>query len=133
MNMNQFRVAQTYFPPKTNHVNKAANQNAAVSGKSFQHYLTESLGTAANPAPLTFSQHAVNRLRERGITLAAPELERLETAVQKAASKGAKESLILMDNVAYVVSIVNRKIITAVDDGSMKDNVFTNIDSAIFV
>lgn len=62
-----------------------------------------------------------------------PQMERLETAVQKAASKGAKESLILMDNVAYVVSIVNRKIITAVDDGSMKDNVFTNIDSAIFV
>lgn len=131
--MNQFHVAQTYFPPKTNHVIKATSQNAAVSGRPFQQYLTESLGTTAKAQPLTFSQHAVNRLRERGITLAVPQLERLETAVQKAASKGAKESLILMDNVAYVVSIVNRKIITAVDDGSMKDNVFTNIDSAIFV
>ncbi|MDF2679363.1 MAG: hypothetical protein K0R47_553 [Brevibacillus sp.] len=131
--MNQFRVSQTYFPPKTSHVTKATTQTAQGSGKSFQQFLTESLGAAAKTQPLSMSQHAVNRLRERGITLDAPQMERLETAVQKAAAKGAKESLILMDNVAYVVSIVNRKIITAVDDGSMKDNVFTNIDSAVFV
>ncbi|CAM3400524.1 flagellar protein [Brevibacillus invocatus] len=131
--MNQFRVAQPYFPPTTNHVAKAAPQSATGNGSTFQQYLTESLGQTVKGKPLTFSQHAVNRLRDRGITLEAPQIERLETAVQKAASKGAKESLILMDNVAYVVSIVNRKIITAVDDGSMRDNVFTNIDSAIFV
>lgn len=131
--MNQFHVGQTYFPPKTNHVPKAAPQAATGSGVSFQQYLTESLGQTAKGKSLTFSQHATNRLRERGISLESPQLERLESAVQKAASKGAKESLILMDNVAYVVSIVNRKIITAVDEGSMRDNVFTNIDSAIFV
>ncbi|GED29018.1 MULTISPECIES: TIGR02530 family flagellar biosynthesis protein [Brevibacillus] len=131
--MNPFHVSQTYFPPKTNHVTKPTAQIAQGSGKSFQQFLTESLGSQAKTQPLGISQHAVNRLKERGITLDAPQMERLETAVQKAASKGAKESLILMDNVAYVVSIVNRKIITAVDDGSMKDNVFTNIDSAIFV
>ena len=131
--MNHFRVAQPYFPPKTNHVTKATVQTARGSGKSFQHFLSESLSPPSKTAPLSFSQHAVNRLQERGITLEGAQLERLESAVQKAASKGAQESLILMDNVAYVVSIVNRKIITAVDDGSMKDNVFTNIDSAIFV
>lgn len=131
--MNPFRVSQTYFPPKTNHVTKAAAQTPHASGKPFQQYLAESLHAPSKSKPLSMSQHAVNRLKERGITLDAWQLERLETAVNKAASKGAKESLILMDNVAYVVSIVNRKIITAVDDGSMKDNVFTNIDSAIFV
>ncbi|MGG4496764.1 TIGR02530 family flagellar biosynthesis protein [Brevibacillus reuszeri] len=131
--MNHFRVAQTYFPPKTNHVTRATAQTTQVSGKPFQQFLTESLGQTAKTAPLSFSQHAVNRLQERGISLEAPQLERLESAVQKAAAKGAQESLILMDNVAYVVSIVNRKIITAVDDGSLKDNVFTNIDSAIIV
>lgn len=131
--MNPFRVTQPYFPPITSHVNKAASQTAATNGISFQTYLTESLGTAGKPQQITFSQHAINRLQERGISLCASQLERLETAVKKAAAKGAKESLILMDNVAYVVSIVNRKIITAVDDASMKDNVFTNIDSAIVV
>ncbi|MFD2371300.1 TIGR02530 family flagellar biosynthesis protein [Brevibacillus sp. GCM10020057] len=131
--MNPSRVTQTYFPPRTNHVTNTAALTSHVSGKPFQQYLTESLNAPAKSRPLSMSQHAVNRLKERGITLDAPQMERLETAVNKAASKGAKESLILMDNVAYVVSIVNRKIITAVDDGSMRDNVFTNIDSAIFV
>ncbi|MFP3391069.1 TIGR02530 family flagellar biosynthesis protein [Brevibacillus sp. SIMBA_040] len=131
--MNHFRVAQPYFPPKTNHVTKATVQTAPASGKPFQQFLTESLGHTAKTSPLSFSQHAANRLQQRGISLEAPQLERLESAVQKAAAKGAQESLILMDNVAYVVSIVNRKIITAVDDGSLKDNVFTNIDSAIIV
>lgn len=131
--MNHFSVGQTYFPPKTNHVSKAAPHAAIGSGRTFQQYLTESLAHTAKGTALTFSQHAVNRLRERGISLEPAQIERLESAVQKAASKGARESLILMDNVAYVVSIVNRKIITAVDDGNMKNHVFTNIDSAIFV
>ncbi|WP_400162978.1 TIGR02530 family flagellar biosynthesis protein [Brevibacillus sp. TJ4] len=131
--MNHFSVGQTYFPPKTNHVTKAAPQATNGSSNLFQQYLTESLAQTAKGKGLTFSQHAANRMRERGISLETSQIERLESAVQKAASKGAKESLIMMDNVAYVVSIVNRKIITAVDDGSMKENVFTNIDSAIFV
>ncbi|GEB30944.1 MULTISPECIES: TIGR02530 family flagellar biosynthesis protein [Brevibacillus] len=131
--MNQFRVAQPYFPPKTNHVTKTAAQTAQGTGKSFQQYLTEATSPTAKTQPLSFSQHAISRLQQRGIALGGQQMERLESAVQKAASKGARESLIIMDNVAYVVSIVNRKIITAVDDGSMKDNVFTNIDSAIFV
>ncbi|MFS0553053.1 TIGR02530 family flagellar biosynthesis protein [Brevibacillus sp. 179-C9.3 HS] len=131
--MNHFRVGQPYFPPKTNHVAKATTQTVGGNNKSFQQFLTESIGSATKTQALSFSQHAVNRLQERGISLESQQLERLESAVQKAASKGARESLIMMDNVAYVVSIVNRKIITAVDDGSMKDNVFTNIDSAIFV
>jgi len=131
--MNHFTVGQTYFPPKANHVAQAAPQAAVGSGRLFQQYLTESIAQSKKDKPLTFSHHALNRLRERGISLESSQLERLESAVRKAASKGARESLILMDNVAYVVSIVNRKIITAVDDASIKDNVFTNIDSAIFV
>ncbi|MFA4132646.1 MULTISPECIES: TIGR02530 family flagellar biosynthesis protein [Brevibacillus] len=131
--MNHFRVGQPYFPPKTNHAAKATTQTAPGNNALFQQYLTESIGAVTKTEPLSFSQHAVNRLQERGITLERQQMERLESAVQKAAAKGARESLVMMDNVAYVVSIVNRKIITAVDDGSMKDNVFTNIDSAIFV
>ena len=55
----------------------------------------------------------------------------LDKLVQKAAAKGARESLVLMDDIALVVSIRNRTVITAVDGQSLKDNVFTNIDSAI--
>lgn len=55
------------------------------------------------------------------------------SGVEKAAAKGAKESLVLVDNAALVVSIKNRTVITAVDKDSLKDNVFTNIDSAVVV
>jgi flagellar operon protein len=128
---NQFRIGQTYFPPKPHGVTRQVSKPVQ---KPFQQWLTESVqAEKAKAAPLTFSQHALNRLQERGITLAETDMTRLEHAVQKAADKGAKESLIMMDNVAYVVSIVNRKVITAVDEGHMKENVFTNIDSAIFV
>ncbi|HEX3047301.1 MAG TPA: flagellar biosynthesis protein, partial [Bacillota bacterium] len=57
----------------------------------------------------------------------------LRDAVNKAEAKGARESLILMDQMALVVSIKNRTVITAVDNESLKDNVFTNIDSAVIV
>ena len=53
--------------------------------------------------------------------------------VDKAAAKGCKESLVLVDNAALVVSIKNRTVITAVDKESLTDNVFTNIDSAVVV
>lgn len=132
MNQN-FRVGQTYFPPKPQGVTKPSVQIPVQ--KPFQQWLTETMQDSSAPkaAPLSFSQHAVSRLQERGIELAGSDLTRLESAVQKAEVKGAKESLIIMDNVAYVVSIVNRKVITAVNEASMQDNVFTNIDSAIFV
>jgi flagellar operon protein len=129
-----FRVGQTYFPPKPRGVSKQTVSTPVQ--KPFQQWLTESLNTgtaAAKAQPLTFSQHALNRLKERGIELAGSDLSKLESAVEKAAEKGAKESLIMMGNVAYVVSIVNRKVITAVDEAHMKENVFTNIDSAVFL
>jgi flagellar operon protein len=57
----------------------------------------------------------------------------LKDAVNRAEAKGAKESLILMDRLALVVSVKNRTVITAVDDQNLKDNIFTNIDSAVIV
>ena len=81
-----------------------------------------------------FSQHASQRLQTRNIELSAKDMEKLNTAVNKAAQKGARESLILMNNeLAFVVSVPNRTVITAMDGGNLKDNVFTNIDSAVIV
>ena len=69
-------------------------------------------------------------MRARGIDLSDEELSKLDDAVNKMASKGARESLIYMNDVALVVSIRNRTVITAMDGMSAKDNIFTNIDSA---
>ncbi|MGO0061718.1 TIGR02530 family flagellar biosynthesis protein [Brevibacillus fluminis] len=129
----QFRVGQSFYPSQTRF--PAKQMAPAQTKKPFEQWLQDSLPGASQKQaqPLRFSQHASVRMRERGIELDAAHLAKLEGAVTKAAGKGAKESLIMMDNVAFVVSIVNRKVITAVEQGQLKDNVFTNIDSAIFV
>ena len=82
---------------------------------------------------LKFSQHARQRLESRTIHLGEAELSRLQDAVGKAREKGARDSLILMDNLALVVSVKNNTVITAVDEQNLKENVFTNIDSAVIV
>ncbi len=82
---------------------------------------------------LKFSQHARQRLESRNIYLGQEELGRLQDGVGKAREKGARDSLILMDNLALVVSVKNNTVITAVDEQNLKENVFTNIDSAVIV
>jgi flagellar operon protein len=59
------------------------------------------------------------------------QMNRLEDAVQRAADKGSRDALVLMDDLAMVVSVKNRTVITVVDKESLKQNVFTNIDSAV--
>lgn len=82
---------------------------------------------------LKVSGHAQTRLQSRGIELGDAEWKRVMGGVEKAAAKGAKESLVMMDDVALVVSVKNRTLITAVDSTTAKENVFTNIDSAVIV
>ncbi len=82
---------------------------------------------------LKFSRHARERLESRNIRLTADKLDRLEDAVGKARAKGARDSLVLMDDLALVVSIKNNTVVTAVDGHSIKENVFTNIDSAVLI
>ena len=90
--------------------------------------------TATAPAPasqqLKFSAHAQQRLDSRHIRLTNDDVAKMNAMADKAAAKGAKQSLFMMRDVAMVVSITNRTVITAVDQSSMKENVFTNIDSA---
>ncbi len=98
------------------------------SNGSFRELLTNELNG------VKFSQHALNRLQSRNINLTPDELEKLNRAVDKAAGKGARESLILFDNkLALVVSVKNRTVITAMNEESIRENVFTNIDSAVII
>ena len=80
-----------------------------------------------------FSQHAQDRLRARGITMNAAELGLLNNAVNSVAQKGGKESLIMMGDAAFVVSVKNRTVVTAMDRSQMQGNIFTNIDSAVVI
>lgn len=94
---------------------------------------TQPATTTTGSEPLKFSAHAMQRLQSRNISLTSDDVTRMNTMADKAAAKGAKNSLFIVRDVAMVVSIKNRTVITAVDSDSMKDNVFTNIDSAAII
>jgi flagellar operon protein len=97
----------------------------ATSGPSFADLLAKQTS-----AP-NFSRHALERLRQRGINLDQPTLGRLTDGVQRAAGKGSRDSVVFVDNTAYVVSVTNNTVITAVPSEHMRQHVFTNIDSAV--
>lgn len=78
-----------------------------------------------------FSNHAVERMQTRGISFNKTDLERLNEAVTKAANKGSKDTLVLMNDSALIVSVKNKTVVTVMDKTALKENVFTNIDSTI--
>ena len=102
-----------------------APAQAAPSGPSFADVLRE------KTSGVQFSGHAIQRVQRRGIEVGETTLARLSEGVDRAAGKGARESVIFVDQTAFVVSVRNRTVITAVDRDHMKDHVFTNIDSAV--
>ena len=91
----------------------------------------DELARAGGSQPLQFSKHALARVERRGIELDGSTMKRLNEGVARAASKGSRDSLVLVDGTAFVVSVSNHTVITAVGSEHMKDNVFTNIDSAV--
>lgn len=107
-----------------------ALQPRPLDGKTeFQRILEQK--TSAVDGGITFSAHAAKRLEQRSINISSDDVQRLSKAVDRAAGKGARESLVLLNDLALVVSVANRKVITAMDSQNMKENVVTNIDSAV--
>ncbi|MEX2462209.1 MAG: TIGR02530 family flagellar biosynthesis protein [Paenibacillaceae bacterium] len=104
---------------------KANLNKVSHNGLSFQQIFNQKM--------VHLSHHAEQRLEQRGIQLQPEQLAKIESAIDKAAAKGAKDSLILFKDMAFIVNIKNRTIVTAMDSSSMQDNVFTQIDSAVVV
>jgi len=102
-------------------------------GDVLQSQVSNTLTASAARAGIKFSGHAQTRLLSRQIILSEGDVARIGQAMTKAATKGAKDSLLLMDKTAFVVSVANRTVITAVASDALKDNIFTNIDSAMIL
>lgn len=101
---------------------------AAAGGGGFAAALDRA---AERPGQVKFSAHALERLDRRGIAADPATLGRLQSGVEKAAAKGSRDALVLVDSTAFVVSVRNRTVITAVGADQMRDRVFTQIDSAV--
>ena len=79
-----------------------------------------------------FSNHAIKRLESRNIQLSDEDLTKIQSAVDKAESKGSKDSLVMMNKTAFIVNIPNRTVVTAIEVANSNESVFTNIDSVVF-
>lgn len=125
--MNQFPSIEQM----TQKLNATKSNTAAKSTSStpFSEILKNKTSNEANE--LKFSKHANERLASRNIDLTDEQLARLESGARKASEKGINESLVMIDDLAFIVSIKNNTVITAVNDG--EDRVFTNIDGAVIM
>jgi len=107
-------------------------QRQVLQGKGeFEKLLQENI--VKQSSEVKFSKHAELRLQMRNINLSNEQRQRIDMAVKKAQDKGVKDSLILMDNLAFVVNVKSKTVITAVSNSELKENVFTNIDGAVIV
>ena len=99
-----------------------------AAGMSFQEILNQKTG-----AEVKFSKHASNRLADRNISLSGEQMQRLNEGTRKAQAKGIQESLVLVDEIAFIVNVPNNTVITAMDQEETNANVFTNIDGAVIM
>lgn len=102
-----------------------------AQGKTFQEILEGS--RAGENREVKFSKHAAGRLADRNIELTGNQMERLQEGAQKAQAKGIKESLVIVDQLAFIVNIPNNTVVTAMNQNDTAENIFTNIDGAVII
>ncbi len=109
----------------------ASAASAATVRTTAKPAATASFASELQQAELRFSNHAQKRLEKRDIALSSDDIARLSLAVDSAAKRGGKDSLVLMDDMAFVVNVRDRLVVTAVDAKSRGEGVFTQIDSVV--
>jgi flagellar operon protein len=120
-------------------IGKSQKVQVPSGGPSFADTLNSLQGPAKPQAAampnaaeaVKFSNHAVERMMSRGIKFSPEDMGRLNEAVSRAAAKGSKDTLVLMNDSALIVSVKNKTVVTVMDKNALKENVFTNIDSTI--
>ncbi len=126
--LSNLQIREQYFNTSKT---AGADKGKEAQGVSFQDILAQKSLDAAKGAPLKFSKHASNRLADRNIELTAGQMERLAEGAQKAGVKGIRDSLVMVDNLAFIVNVPNATVVTAMDQNQADENIFTNIDGAV--
>lgn len=101
-----------------------------TDGKNFREILE---GMQDGNSEVKFSKHATQRLSNRNIELTENQMERLQEGTAKASQKGIKESLVLVDQLAFIVNVPNNTVVTAMQQNETDEHVFTNIDGAVII
>jgi flagellar operon protein len=109
----------------------AATAVAGLSSVGIKKAHPVAAGQAPAEQQLTFSRHLADRLSRRRLELSGERIDRLTRAVDRVAGKGGRDSVVFLDELALLVNVPSRTVVTAIETGSMKEGVFTNIDSVV--
>lgn len=132
INSNQFSSIEQVTGKYLN--KNALKKAASAEGKSFVEILKQKqLDSVEGSNELKFSKHANERLSSRNISLTDEQMVRLQDGARQAGEKGINESLVLVDDLAFIVNVKNNTVITAMDQRNSVDNVYTNIDGAVVI
>ena len=111
--------------------NKKYSDNKIVEGSNIESFQDILIKKTNETGDVRFSKHANQRLLSRNIVLSDEQINRLNNGVNRARDKSIKESLVMMDNLAFIVNVKNNTVVTALSKED--DSVFTNIDGAVIV
>jgi flagellar operon protein len=132
-NVNGLGKIQSSVPPAA-----SGNTERVGAGPQFEEALRSQLekgnlasSAVTQPSSVRFSNHAVDRMRSRGISFSPQDMKQIDQALAKAQAKGSKDTLVLMDKAALILNAKSGTVVTVMDKDSLKENVFTNIDSTI--
>ena len=113
---------------------QARIQQRKPAGAGFGDILQQELARAEQPSQsVAFSKHAISRAQERGIEVTPDLMDQLAGSVIRAQAKGATNILAMDAEKAFIINVPNAKVITAITQDEMRENIFTNIDGAVFL
>jgi len=114
--------------------NGTASSVKKGESRTFEDILNQKTGLSSeNLQSLKFSKHADERMADRNIFLTEEQLGRLAKGARKADEKGIRESLVIMDNLSFIVNVKNKTVITAMDHTDSEEHIYTNIDGAVII
>ncbi len=125
------RAISSATPANSTNTKNITGANTNVQSTAFKDLLQTKIDSANTT--IEFSKHAQQRLEERGIDLSDNLLTSLSDSVAKASEKGAKNILAMSEQSAFIINVPTNKVITAMNQSEMKQNIFTNIDSAVIL
>lgn len=124
-------IHKPFIPPLGFEKTITARQNQLVkTNNGFASHLSDAI---ASESKLTISKHAKYRIEQRNIEISSEKWNKIDAKLNEAKQKGVKESLVLLDNAALIVSAQNKTVITAMDRNEAESQIFTNINGTIII
>lgn len=110
-------------------VGKIKESHTNNAGVSFREVFESKLKTSQ----INLSKHAQERILLRGIEIGEKEVDGINRAIELAGSKGVRDSLVIVNDKAFVINVPTRTIVTAIEKEDLKNRIFTNIDGVVIL